>query len=495
MSKTRDTQLNADGLAEGLNARHINMLAIGGAIGVGLFMGSGAGIKTAGPAIVLAYAVVGFFIFVVMRALGELLMYRVASGSFAEYAREFLGPMMGFITGWAYWITWSLIGMSELTAVGLFMHFWLPGLPQWVTALVALAALVLLNLAHVGVFGEAEFWFASIKVITVVALIILGLVVTVFHVGPAGDSAGFDNLFNLEVAHTAGGFFPYGIGGFLLGLQIAVFSYQGSELFGMAAAETKNRRKVLPHAINNVPIRILIFYVGALTVLMCVVKWTEFSGATSPFVEALEQIGIPAAASIMNVVIITSALSSCSSGALFSNARLLMRMSRDGIAPKAFGATNKNHVPAKAVFASAAMMVLGVILNYFVPEKAFTFLMSICTLAALWTWCVIIASLIGYRRRLAKGIVVPSAFPLRGAKVLLPLTLVFFAMIVVIMFFDADARFALFSFPVWAVILVGGYYMSKRFNRRHVNYVELSASELELRTGEIPNPTQVARDK
>ena len=478
---------NAEGLAEGLHSRHVRMIAVGGAIGVGLFLGSGAGIALAGPSLILAYAVVGAFIFIIMRALGELLLYRPVAGSFAEYAREFLGPAFGFVTGWGYWITWSLIGMTELTAVSLFMRFWFPDLPQWVTVLTALVLLVLLNLARVGVFGEAEFWFASIKVVTIIGLIVIGLVVTVFHVGPAGQSAGFENLFALAVPGTEGGFFPYGVTGFLIGMQIAVFSYQGAELLGMAAAETQNRRTVLPKAINSVPFRIAIFYVGSLGVLMAVVHWTEFSGDTSPFVQALDRVGIPAAASIMNFVVITSALSSCSSGALYSNARLLMKMSRDGIAPRRFGRVNRSHVPANGVFASAAVMLAAVVLNLIVPAQAFSFLLAICTLAALWTWGVIIVSLLAYRRRLARGEAGPSKFPLPGGRWLAWLTLAFLAGIVVIMAFDENSRPALLAAPLWAAILVGGYFLSKRFNPRHAMYVALS--DMAVERGALSNDT------
>lgn len=474
-----DTVLTSDGLAAGLRSRHTRMIAVGGAIGVGLFLGSGAGISVAGPSIILAYAIVGVFIYIIMRALGEMLMYRVVSGSFAEYAREFLGPAYGFITGWGYWITWTLIGMTELTAVSIFMQFWFPDLPQWVTVLGALIALVCLNLAKVGVFGEAEFWFASIKVIAIIGLIVAGLIVTIFHVGPAGGTASFGNLFGLDVAGTQGGFFPFGVIGVLFAIQIAVFSYQGAELLGMAAAETQNRKTVVPKAINSVPFRIILFYVGALTVLMSVIPWNQFSASESPFVQALGSIGIPAAASIMNFVVITSALSSCSSGALYSNARLLMRMSRDGIAPRRFGKTNNFHVPAAGVIASGAMMLFGVVLNFLVPEQAFAYLLAICTLAALWTWGVIVASLIAYRRKRARGEVGASTFPMPGAKVLAPLTLVFLAFVVVLMALDDNARLALYAAPLWAGALIAGYFMSKKFNPRHAEYLALSSQQME----------------
>ncbi|MCH9275040.1 amino acid permease [Bifidobacterium amazonense] len=446
-----------EGLERGLHARHVMMLAVGGSIGVGLFMGTGTGIALAGPSLILAYACVGLIIFLVMRSLGELLMYRVVPGGFADYAREFLGPAFGFVTSWGYWITWSLIGMSELTVVAQITHGWLPNVPQWAIVGVSLAALVLLNLAKVGVFGEAEFWFASIKVAAIIVVVALGVVVCVTHAGAAGADAGLANLFAVSAPSGASGFFPYGLWGFLMGLKVAVFSYQGSELIGMSAAEAEDAEHVLPRAINAVPARILLFYVCSLAAMMSVVPWTGFSADRSPFIQTLDAIGVPVASTVMGAVVITSALSSCSSGALYSNARLLMRMAHNGIAPRAFASVSGSHVPANGVFASAAMMVLGVVLNAIVPERVFSYLMSICTIAALWTWGVIIVCGMVYRRRVACGEAKESSFPMPHATAASVLCLAFFAMVVVIMAFDPDSRMALAGIPLWGVVLMAGY--------------------------------------
>lgn len=455
-------------LEQGLQSRHIMMIAVGGSIGVGLFMGTGTGIALAGPSLILAYACVGFIIFLVMRSLGELLMYRVVPGGFADYAREFLGPAFGFVTSWGYWITWSLIGMSELTVVAQLVHGWFPSVPQWSVVGAALAVLVLLNLAKVGVFGEAEFWFASIKVATIIAVIALGSAVCLMHFGDAGSTASFANLFTVVGRSGSSGFFPNGAWGFLLGLQVAVFSYQGSELIGMSAAEARDAEHVLPKAINAVPMRILLFYVGSLAVMMSVMPWTTFSGTQSPFIQTLDGIGVPVASTVMGIVVITSALSSCSSGALYSNARLLMRMAHNGIAPKAFASVSGSHVPANGVFASAAMMVLGVALNAAVPDQVFSYLMSICTIAALWTWGVIIVCGMVYRRRVARGEVKASSFPMPHADAASVLCLVFFVAVVVIMAFDASSRIALYGIPLWGLILVGGYRIHLAWTRRSI---------------------------
>lgn len=453
---SQEEQLNEEGLALGLSKRHIRMIAIGGAIGVGLFLGSGKGISYAGPAIIGVYAFTGVFIFIIMRALGELLMYRPVTGSFAEYAREFLGPAYGFITGWGYWITWTIIGMAELTAAGIFVKFWLPDMPQYLTALIALVALVCLNLVKVGFFGEAEFWFASIKVVTILALIIGGAVALIFNVGTAGRDGAISNLW------SHGGVAPQGLLAVLLAFQIVVFSYQGVELIGMAASEARSREKVLPAAINSVPWRVGIFYVGTLIVLLSLFPWDQFNASQSPFVKGFTQIGLPAAASIMNFVVLASALSSCSAG-LFSNGRLLKKLASDGVAPKMFAETSKEHVPAKAIIASGTLMLIGVLINAVVPEKAFVYISSVASLGAIWCWGVIIACHLVYRKRVARGQAPASSFRLPWAKPLCWATLVFLAFVTILLAFDEGQRVALYALPVWAAILVGGYHLHRGF--------------------------------
>ncbi|GCE37916.1 D-serine/D-alanine/glycine transporter [Rhodococcus wratislaviensis] len=451
-------QLNEDGLAQGLNKRHIRMIAIGGAIGVGLFLGSGKGISYAGPAVIGVYAVTGVFIFIIMRALGELLMYRPVTGSFAEYAREFLGPFVGFVTGWGYWFTWTIIGMAEITAAGIFAKFWFPEMPQYLTALIALIAIVILNLAKVGFFGEAEFWFASIKVIAIVSLIGSGIFMLVFRVGSAGKEGSITNLWD------HGGMAPHGLLAVLLAFQIVVFSYQGVELIGMTAAEAKDRENVLPKAINSIPWRIGVFYVGTLIVLLSLFPWTQFGPTESPFVKGFTQIGLPAAASIMNFVVLASALSSCSAG-LYSNGRLLKKLASDGLAPKRFEKTNRGHVPAAAIIASGALMLVGVAINAVVPEKAFSYISSVATLGAIWSWGVILVCHLRYRRRVEQGEVTESSFKLPYAKPLCWSTLAFLGGVLVLLAFDESQRIALYALPVWAVLFAGGYYFSSRSNR------------------------------
>ena len=286
-----EEQLHAqEDLHRGLKDRHVQMIAIGGTIGVGLFLGSAMAIQKAGPGLVVSYAIGGLVMFFIMRALGELLLYRPVAGSFATYAEEFVGPWAGFITGWSYWFMWVVIGMAEITAVGVYVHYWFPEIPQWVPALITLGLLYSANLITVKLFGEIEFWFALIKVVTIVAMIVLGLTIILFKFGDLGKTASFSNLW------TQGGFFPFGTLGVLLTLQMVMFAYQGLELIGVSAGETENPEKVLPHAINSVVYWMLILYIGALLIIMSLVAWNRLSPETSPFVLVFEKIGIPAGA-------------------------------------------------------------------------------------------------------------------------------------------------------------------------------------------------------
>src|SRR6185312_3795863 len=280
------TAMSEGNLSRNLRSRHIQLIALGGTIGVGLFLGSAKAIQRAGPGLLLSYAVGGLAIFFIMRALGELLTYRPTAGSFATYADEFCGPFYGFVTGWSYWFMWVVTAMAELTAIGVYMQFWIPAIPQWLPPLVALILLYGANLLAVRVFGELEFWFALIKIVTILALIVAGVAVIVFHFGDFGAHASFANLW------SHGGFLPFGMLGVLLTLQMVMFAYQGVELIGVTAGEAENPAVVLPRATNGIIFRILLFYIGALVVIMALVPWNQLSPDTSPFVFVFEKLGI-----------------------------------------------------------------------------------------------------------------------------------------------------------------------------------------------------------
>jgi AAT family amino acid transporter len=439
-----------EGYERGLGPRQVQMIAIGGAIGVGLFMGAGANIATAGPSIVLMYALAGCVVFLIMRALGELLLYRPVTGSFAEYAREFLGPFFGFATGWTYWLLWVVTGMAELTAAAIYIHFWFPAIPQWISALTFLVVLFGVNLISVKIFGEVEFWFSMIKVTAIIGMIVIGLGVLTLGFSEVGDTASASNLY----AHD--GFFPNGIGSSLMTLQGVMFAYLAVELVGVTAGESENPEKTLPKAINTLPWRIIFFYVGALLVILSVVKWTEFSEGESPFVKAFSEMGIPLAAGIVNFVVLTAALSSCNSG-MYSTGRMLRNLALNSQAPKVFAKLNARKSPAAGIAVSVSLMGIGVVLNYLVPEEAFGYVTSVATTAGIWTWMIILISHIRYRRALAAGRLRRSSFPAPGGAIASSVALAFLLFVTVLIAIDPEARVTLYVWGAFAVLLGIGW--------------------------------------
>lgn len=315
-----------DKLQRGLSNRHIQLIAIGGAIGTGLFLGAGQSIHLAGPSILLTYIVVGLVLFLFMRAMGEMLLSNLGFKSFADIAHQYIGPLAGFIVGWTYWFTWIVAGMAEVTAVAKYVNFWWPTIPSWLTALFTVLVLMALNLMSAKIFGELEFWFALIKVTTIIALIVVGIVMIVMGMHTASGTAKLSNIW------SHGGFFPHGMTGFLLSFQMAIFSFIGIELIGITAGETKNPHKTIPQAINNVPYRILIFYIGSLAVVMSVVPWDKLNPADSPYVKLFGLVGIPFAAGVINFVVLTAAASACNSG-IFADSRTMYGLATRKQAP------------------------------------------------------------------------------------------------------------------------------------------------------------------
>ena len=441
-------------LSRNLRSRHIQLIALGGTIGVGLFLGSAQAIHNAGPALILSYVVGGIAIFFIMRALGELLTYRPVAGSFASYADEFCGPFAGFVTGWSYWFMWVLTAMAELTAIGVYVRFWLPWVPQWLPPLVALVVLYGVNLVAVRLFGELEFWFALIKIVTILALIAGGLAVIVFHFGAFGAHASFSNLW------THGGFLPFGMMGVLLTLQMVTFAYSGVELIGVTAGEAENPAVVLPRATNGIIFRILLFYIGALVVIMALVPWNQLSPDASPFVFVFQKLGIPAAASIINIVVITAASSSCNSG-IFSTGRMLYSLACRGQGPRTFASVNSRNVPAAGIHVSAAVMLLGVFLNYEVPKHVFIWVTSVSLIGTLWTWGIIMIAHLGYRRAVGEGRVAGASFRMPGAPVVNWLVVAFLLFVTAMLSLQPDTRVALYVAPVWFGLLAVGYFGSK----------------------------------
>jgi AAT family amino acid transporter/D-serine/D-alanine/glycine transporter len=441
-------------LERSLQSRHIQLIALGGTIGVGLFLGSAGAIHKAGPGLLLNYIIGGIAIFFIMRALGELLTYRPVAGSFASYAEEFIGPFAGFLTGWSYWFMWVVTAMAELTAIGIYVHFWLPHVPQWLPGLCALALLYLVNLLAVRVYGELEFWFALLKVLTIAALIVAGLAVIVFRIGDLGPTASFANLW------SHGGFMPFGLLGILLTLQIVMFAYSGVELIGVTAGEAANPGVVLPRATNSIIYRILLFYIGALVIIMALVPWDQLDPSMSPFVLVFQKIGVPAAANIINLVVITAAASSCNGG-IFSTGRMLYSLALRGQAPRAFGVLSQRHVPTAGIHVSAAVMLIGTALNYVVPQRVFLWVTSISLIGTLWTWIIIMVSHKNYRRAVKEGRARAAAYQMPGAPIANWFVIVFLLVVSAMLALDEDTRVALYVAPFWFGLLGIGYTMLK----------------------------------
>jgi AAT family amino acid transporter len=381
-------------LHRGLEARHIELIALGGTIGVGLFMGAASTLKWAGPSVLLAYILAGIFVFFIMRSMGEMLHLEPIAGSFAVYAHKYMGAYFGYLTAWSYWFMWIAVGISEITAIGVYAQFWFPDLPQWIPALAAVALVAAANMAAVKLYGELEFWFALIKITTIVVMIVVGVAVIFFGLGNHGQSIGFANL----TAH--GGFFAGGWKGFVFALCIVVAAYQGVELVGITAGEAKNPQVTLRRAISNILWRILIFYVGAIFIIVVMYPWNEMGTHGSPFVLTFSKIGITAAAGIINFVVLTAALSGCNSG-MYSCGRMLYALSKNRQLPAFISKVSKGGVPVYGIAITILCLLVGSTLNYIIPnpEKVFVYVYSASVLPGMIPWFVVLISQLRFRRQ------------------------------------------------------------------------------------------------
>lgn len=432
-------------LSRELKNRHVQLLAIGGAIGTGLFLGAGRSIHLAGPSILLAYIITGLVCFGVMRALGELLLSNLGYHSFIDFVYEYMGDRAAFITGWTYWFCWVSLAMADLTAAGIYIQYWLPGIGQWVPSFIVLVVLTIMNLSAVKIFGEMEFWFALIKVVAILALITVGIYM--IYRGFTTD-LGVSSFINLW---SNGGFFPNGMGGFILSFQMVVFAFTGIELVGITAGETKNPQKVIPQAINNIPIRIIIFYLGALAIIMSIYPWSAIAPDKSPFVQVFSAVGIAAAAGIVNFVVLTAAASACNSG-IFSTSRLVYSLSKENNAPHSLQNLTSRQVPANAILFSVAVILISVILNYIMPKSVFVLITSISTICFIYIWSVMVICHMKYRRshkiaEAAQNFKMPL-YPFSSYAIL-----AFFAFVLVVLACSDETRAALFVTPVWFIML------------------------------------------
>jgi len=439
-------------LQRNLTNRHIQLIAIGGAIGTGLFMGSGKTISLAGPSIIFVYMIIGFMLFFVMRAMGELLLSNLNYKSFIDFSADLLGPWAGYFTGWTYWFCWIITGIADVIAIAAYSQFWFPDLPQWIPALMCVGVLLSLNLITVKLFGEIEFWFAMIKIIAIVGLIGTGLymILSGFQ-SPSGSTASLGNLWNDD------GMFPHGLMGFFAGFQIAVFAFVGIELVGTTAAEAKDPERTLPRAINSIPLRIIMFYVFALIAIMAVTPWRDVVPNKSPFVELFILAGLPAAAAVINFVVLTSAASSANSG-VFSTSRMLFGLAQEGDAPKAFEKLSNRDVPANGLYFSCTCLLLGAALMYVIPDlvEAFTLVTTVSAILFMFVWSLILLSWLTYRKQ-RSALHEASKYKMPGGRFMCWACLVFFAGILVLLSFESDTRQALMVTPIWFLILTVTY--------------------------------------
>ncbi|MBV4442584.1 amino acid permease [Clostridium tyrobutyricum] len=432
-------------LSRGLKNRHVQLLAIGGAIGTGLFLGSGRSIHLAGPSILFAYAITGLICFLIMRALGELLLSNLNYHSFVEFVHDYLGNGAAFITGWTYWFCWISLAMADLTASGLYMQYWFPGVPQWLPSLIFLVVLLGMNLTAVKLFGEMEFWFALIKIVAILLLIIVGVFMIIKGFSTNAGASSFANLWK------HGGWFPNGSGGFILSFQMVVFAFTGIELVGLTAGETENPKHVIPRAINNIPIRIIIFYIGALIVIMSIYPWNSINPAKSPFVEVFAAVGIVAAASIINFVVLTSAASACNSG-IFSTSRMVYSLAKENNAPKSMKKLTSHKVPSNALIFSAFVILISVILSYIMPEGVFVLITSISTFCFIFIWAIIVICHLKYRKANPE-LAAKSKFKMPFYPISSYIILIFIVFVLVVLALNKETRVALFVTPVWFIIL------------------------------------------
>ncbi|MFP4594525.1 amino acid permease [uncultured Ralstonia sp.] len=448
------TQIQAyekEDLKRDLKNRHIQMIAIGGAIGTGLFYGSSWAIKTAGPAILLVYIVAAIAIYFVMRALGEMAVEEPVSGSYVSYSNRYIHRFVGFLNGWNAFIFLLATSAADLNALGNYVHFWFPSVPIWVTALVAVSVMFAVNIIGVKIYGEAEFWFALVKVVAIGALILFGAGMIFFGIGNHGQAVGFHNL----VDH--GGFFPKGVSGTLLSIVMVAFAFGGVENLGLAAGEAKDVKTTMPKAVNATFWRLLLFYVGAIAVLLAVFPWTSLTTKGSPFVDVFVKMGVPAAAGIMNLVVVTAVLSAVNAS-VFTNSRTFYNLALQKNAPAFLSVVNSRKVPSRAIMLVFATMFAGVVLNYVMPEQAFELFSSVTVFALVCAWASIVISHLNFRKvRIQNGQEGKLSYKMPFYPYSNYIALAFVAAVMVCIAILPDMRMSLAVSGVWVAVVFVAY--------------------------------------
>ena len=462
---------NKNDLKRGLQNRHIQLIALGGAIGTGLFLGIGPAAVLAGPSVILGYAIAGIIAFFIMRQLGEMVVQEPVSGSFSHFAYKYWGPFPGFASGWNYWMLYILVSMSELTAIGIYVQFWWPEIPLWASSAFFFVVINMLNLASVKVYGEAEFWFSIVKVVAIIAMILFGGYLLLS--GTGGEQATIKNLWN------DGGFFPKswlstngngGYEGLLAAMALIMFSFGGLELVGITAAEAENPEKNIPKATNQVIYRILIFYVGALIILFSLSPWKSITDGSSPFVMVFERLNgfqldifgrsinfTKLIANVLNVIVLTAALSVYNSS-VYSNSRMLYGLAQQGNAPKFLSKLNKNYVPVMAILVSAVFAAICIVINKIIPEQALSILMSLVVSALVINWLMISYTHIKFRKAHQSQ---KTKFPSFLYPISNYICLFFLAGILIVMWLTG-LKMSVELIPLWMLFLYGCYYLVQR---------------------------------
>ncbi|WP_334473436.1 amino acid permease [Arsenophonus sp. PmNCSU2021_1] len=445
-------------LKRGLKNRHIQLIALGGAVGTGLFLGIAQTINMAGPSVLLGYAIGGFIAFLIMRQLGEMIVEEPVAGSFSHFAYKYWGPFAGFLSGWNYWAMFILVGMAELTAAGIYVQYWWD-IPTWISAAIFFIAINLINLTNVRLYGETEFWFAIIKVFAIIAMIIFGCYLLIS--GKGGPQASVSNLWQY------GGFFPNGIAGLVMAMAVIMFSFGGLELVGITAAEAENPTQSIPKATNQVVYRILIFYIGSLFVLLSLYRWINVVSGESPFVLIFHDIGDKFVSNSLNIVVLIAALSVYNSG-VYSNSRMLYGLAKQGNAPHFLNIVTKRGVPIVSIAISALATSGGILINYLLDGKALELLMSLVVTALVINWIMICISNLKFRAVKIKEGIEPKFkalwYPFGNY-----LCLIFLFLILVIILLTVGIRISVILMPFWVLFLWIGFLLTKFRKQNRAN--------------------------
>ena len=442
---------SAPELRRSMTAGQMEMISLGGAIGVGLFMGATSTIKWTGPSVLLAYAFVGLILYIVMRALGEMIYVNPGTGSFADYATEYVHPLAGYLAKWANVFEYIVVGMSEVVAATEYLKYWWPHMHTWLAGIIIIIFLVLANLASAKAYGSLEFWFAMIKVITIIFMILLGFMVIFFGFGNGGHPTGFSNLW------SHGGFFTGGFMGFMFSLSVIAGSYQGIELLGITAGEAESPRHAIVKSVKSVIWRILIFYIGAIFVIVSIYPWNQLKSVGSPFVETFTKVGITGAAGIINFVVLTAALSGANSG-IYSASRMLFKLSVDGEVPKFFSKLSKRVVPNVAILTISFWIFLGFVVNELMSifssaaQNIFVIVYSSSVLPGMVPWFIILLSELHFRKEHPEQLKDhPFKMPLYPAYNYF--SLIALTVILLFMFFNPDTRVSVSVGVIFLIIM------------------------------------------